>query len=71
MTTTQTEGPAYTPSIDPSRATVEETDAWILSLGGKEVNAQEMTAIVGETRWSRIPGENPGDPDFPLAKFTK
>jgi|688.fasta_scaffold39805_5 hypothetical protein len=58
---------AYVPLLDPATATVEETDEWILALGGQQLSAEELRAVVREVRWADVPGENPGDPDFPLA----
>ena len=58
---------AYVPVLAPSRATVEETDEWILALGGQQLSAEELRAVVREVRWADVPGENPGDPDFPFA----
>jgi hypothetical protein len=53
--------------LDPATATVEETDEWILALGGQRLSAEELCAVVREVRWADVPGENPGDPDFPFA----
>jgi hypothetical protein len=53
--------------LDPATATVEETDEWILALGGEELSAEELRAVVREVRWADVPGENPGDPGFPFA----
>ena len=58
---------AYVPVLDPATATVEETDEWILALGGQELSAEELRGVVREVRWANVPGENPGDPDFPFA----
>ncbi len=58
---------AYVPVLDPATATVEETDEWILALGGQQLSAEELRAVVREVRWADVPGENPGDPDFPFA----
>ncbi len=57
----------YVPVLDPATATVEETDEWILALGGQPLTADELRAVVREVRWADVPGENPGDPDFPFA----
>ncbi len=58
---------AYVPVLDPATATVEETDEWILALGGQQLSAEELRVVVREVRWADVPGENPGDPDFPFA----
>ena len=58
---------SYVPLLDPATATVEETDEWILALGGQRLSAEELCAVVREVRWADVPGENPGDPDFPFA----
>jgi len=58
---------AYVPLLDPTTATVEETDEWILALGGEQLSAEELRAVVREVRWADVPGENPGEPDFPFA----
>jgi hypothetical protein len=55
------------PLLDPATATVEETDEWILALGGQPLSAEELRGVVREVRWADVPGENPGDPDFPFA----
>jgi hypothetical protein len=57
---------AYVPHLDPATATVEENDEWILALGGRQLSAEELRAVVREVRWADVPGENPGDPDFPF-----
>ena len=58
---------AYVPVVDPATATVEETDEWILALGGQPLRPEELRALVREVRWADVPGENPVDPDFPFA----
>lgn len=58
---------AYVPVVDPATATVEETDEWILALGGQPLSPEELRAVVREVRWADVPGENPGAPDFPFA----
>jgi hypothetical protein len=58
---------AYVPALDPATATVEETDDWILALGGEPLALEQLRAVVREVRWADVPGENPGDPDFPFA----
>lgn len=68
--TTQTRDIDYVSEIDPARATIEETDAWIVSIGGRELSREEMTQIVNETRWADVPDENPGDPEFPLSPYS-
>ena len=57
----------YVPVLNPATATVEETDEWILALGGQPLSAEELRAVVREVRWANVPGENSGDPDFPFA----
>jgi len=66
---TQIKNNGYISEIDPVRATIEETDAWIVSIGGLELNRDEMTGIVTETQWSDVDGENPGDPEFPFSSY--
>ena len=58
---------AYVPVLDPATATIEETNEWILALGGQRLIAERLRAVVREVRWADVPGENPGDPDFPFA----
>jgi hypothetical protein len=53
--------------LDPATATIEETNEWILALGGQRLIAERLRAVVREVRWADVPGENPGDPDFPFA----
>jgi len=55
--------------VDPARSTVEEIDDWIIALGGREVPVEEMRQIVRAVKWADVPGENPGDPEFPFAKY--
>jgi hypothetical protein len=62
---------AYVPALDPATATVEETDEWILALGGQPLAPEELRAAVREVRWADVPGENPGDPDFPFASVLR
>jgi hypothetical protein len=68
----QTKSPSvadYIPAIDPSSATVEEMDDWIVSIGGEVVNREQFQATIRSVEWSDVPGENPGDPEFPFAAF--
>jgi hypothetical protein len=58
---------AYVPVLDPATATVEETDKWILALGGQQLSAEQLRAGVREVCWANVPGETSGDPDFPFA----
>jgi hypothetical protein len=58
---------AYVPHLDPATATVEETDDWILAMGGQRLSAEQPRAVVREVCWANVPGETPGDPDFPFA----
>ena len=37
---------SYVPLLDPATATVEETDEWILALGGQRLSAEELCAVV-------------------------
>jgi hypothetical protein len=64
---TESGAAAYVRVLDPTTATVEETDEWILALGGQKLNPEELRSVVREVHWSDVPGENPGDPDFPFA----
>jgi hypothetical protein len=57
----------YIPLLNPATATIEETDAWILALGGEPLSPEQIRAVAREVTWAHVPGENPGDPDFPLA----
>ena len=66
--TTATETKGFIPVLDPAHATVEEMDDWITALGGRIVADQEMRDIIQSVRWANVPGENPGDPEFPFAK---
>ena len=69
--TTATETKAshrFVPLLDGGHATVEEMDDWITALGGRVVTDQEMRDIIQSVRWAHVPGENPGDPEFPFAK---
>jgi hypothetical protein len=64
---TERQASVYVPVLDRATATVEETDEWILALGGQPLSAEELRGVVREVRWADVPGENPGDPDFPFA----
>ncbi len=59
--------PGCVPILDPATATIEETDQWIQALGGEQLSPEQLRAVVREVRWADVPGENPGDPDFPFA----
>ena len=63
---TERQASVYVPVLDRATATVEETDEWILALGGQPLSAEELRGVVREVRWADVPGENPGDPDFPF-----
>lgn len=64
---TENASTGYVPVLDPATATVEETDEWILALGGEPLSPEQLRSVVSEVRWADVPGENPGDPDFPFA----
>jgi hypothetical protein len=57
---------AYLPAVNPAVATVEELDDWLVAQGARVLSPAELQDFVGKVRWSNVPGENPGDPDFPF-----
>jgi hypothetical protein len=54
------------PVVNPAVATVEEFDDWLVAQGARVLSPTELQDFVGKVRWSNVPGENPGDPDFPF-----
>ena len=68
---TESKAAVYVPVLDPASATVEETDEWILALGGQPLTSDELRAVVREVNWANIPGENPDDVDFPFASLLR
>lgn len=59
----------YVPQIEPNSSTIEEMDDWIIALGGRSVSHEEMSDIVRSIQWGDVPGENPGDQEFPFAAY--
>ena len=59
-------GQDYLPALNPAMATVEEVDDWLIAQGARVLSVTELREFVREVRWSNVPGENPGDPDFPF-----
>ena len=59
-------GQDYLPTLNPAMATVEEVDDWLTAQGARVLTATELRDFVRKVRWSNVPGENPGDPDFPF-----
>jgi hypothetical protein len=59
----------YIPSIEPATATVEEMDDWIVAIGGEVLDRERFQAEIRSIKWSNVPGENPGDPEFPFGPF--
>jgi len=45
------------PVLDPATASVEETDEWILAMGGQRLTAEELRVVAREVRWADVPGE--------------
>jgi hypothetical protein len=58
---------AYIPHINPSKATIEETDAWLLAQGAEVLDSARLKEVVHKISWANVPGENPGDTEFPFA----
>lgn len=61
----------FPPEFDANAATVEELDAWILSLGGRKLSPKKAREAIKHVHWCNIPGENPGEPGFPFAHLEK
>lgn len=38
-------------------APIEELDAWILAIGGKELTQKEFEELIAEVHWADVPGE--------------
>ena len=47
---TERQASVYVPVLDRATATVEETDEWILALGGQPLSAEELRGVVREVR---------------------
>jgi hypothetical protein len=58
---------AYIPQITPSTATIEEMDSWLMAHGAEILDSEQLKAVVRKISWSNVPGENPGDTEFPFA----
>ena len=60
-------GSAYIPQINPSTATIEEMDAWIMAQGAEILDSEQLKEVVHTISWANVPGENPGNTEFPFA----
>ena len=58
---------AYIPHINPSKATIEEMDAWILAQGAEILDSARLSDVVHKISWANVPGENLGGSEFPFA----
>ena len=58
---------AYIPHINPSKATIEEMDAWLLAQGAEVLDSARLKDVVHKISWANVPGENPGDTECPFA----
>lgn len=58
---------AYIPHINPSTATIEEMDAWLLAQGAENLDSAQLKDVVHKISWANVPSENPGDTEFPFA----
>ncbi len=58
---------AYIPHINPSKATIEEMDAWLLAQGAEVLDSARLKDVVHKISWANVPGENSGDTEFPFA----
>lgn len=61
----------YPPEFDANSTTVEEMDAWILSLGGRRLSPKKAREAIKCVRWCNIPGENLGEIGFPFAHLVE
>jgi len=70
VSSTETKGVssiAYIPQINPSTATIEEMDAWLMAQGAENLDSEQLKDIVHKISWANVPSENPGDTEFPFA----
>ena len=58
---------AYIPHINPSKATIEEMDAWLMAQGAEILDSEQLKEVVHKISWANVPGENPGDAEFSFA----
>ena len=58
---------AYIPQINPSTATIEEMDAWLMAQGAEMLDSEQLKEVVHKISWANVPGENPGDAEFSFA----
>ena len=58
---------AYIPQINPSTATIEEMDAWLMAQGAEILDSEQLKEVVHKISWANVPGENPGDAEFSFA----
>jgi len=58
---------AYIPQINPSTATIEEMDAWLMAQGAEILDSKQLKEVVHTISWANVPGENPGDTEFRFA----
>jgi hypothetical protein len=57
----------YIPQINPSTATIEEMDAWLMAQGAEILDSEQLKEVVHKISWANVPGENPGDAEFSFA----
>ena len=55
------------PQINPSTATIEEMDAWLMAQGAEILDSEQLKEVVHKISWANVPGENPGDAEFSFA----